>query len=269
MEKTYKISEIAKMFDITRTALIHYDKWGILSPSIRNENNYRFYTTEDIKRLELIIALKESGLSLEDIKAYLDKKINKSSKELLIHQKEEIDKKIETLRKQSLVIQKRIKHLSKFNNINIYEGILLEEHPEMVIAYESIGFGPLMSYSSAVSKLKKTLDKDDQLTSKYGICFDINHKDSSGKYLKKYVFDYLSDEKNTSNLNKIPKYKYLKIIHEGRHFSVEDSINKILEYANEKDYQIIGEAYYVPLFDYWESMYDEFIGEVLVPVIID
>ena len=73
--KKYKISEVAKLFDITRTALIHYDNYGLISPSIRNEKNYRFYTSDDMQKLELILALKESGLTLKEIQSILFLKI--------------------------------------------------------------------------------------------------------------------------------------------------------------------------------------------------
>lgn len=264
--KTYKISEVAKKFDITRTALIHYDKWKILSPSIRNEKNYRYYTTEDIKKLELILALKESGLSLNEIKSYLHEKISKTSIELLIQQKKEIDMKIETLQEQSIIIEKRIEHLSKFDKIDVYEGIKVTEYPEMSITVETIGFGPLMNYSAAVNKLKNKLNKDGQLTSKYGICYDLNHKDNIGKYVKKYLFDYLSESNDPTHTTKLPKRLYLRSIHIGQQYTIEESIENLLNYARNNNYDVSIEAYYIPLFDYWESMSDVFVGEILIPL---
>jgi DNA-binding transcriptional MerR regulator/effector-binding domain-containing protein len=264
--KKYKISEVAKMFDITRSKLIHYDNWGILSPSIRNEKNYRFYTTEDIKKLELIIAFKESGLSLEEIKAYLINQGNNSSLDLLNRQKKELDKKIKTLEKQRLVITKRIERLSKFKDLEIYEGFLLEDYPEIWVTYEPIGFGPLMTYSSAVNKLKTLLELEGHLTSKFGICYDLTHKDPSDKYVLKYVFDYLGEKKDLGHQIKIPSGNFLRCIHKGKKDTIDETIQKIIEYAGTQGYQITGEAFYIPLYDYWESMSDEFLGEVLLPI---
>lgn len=268
MKKIYKISEVAKMFDITRTMLIHYDKWGILSPSMRNEKKYRLYTTDDIKKLELIIAFKESGLSLEEIKSYLNDEDHTSSIELLTRQKEEIRKKIKALKKQSLVIEKRIQHLTRFNDMEIYEGILLEEYPEGSIIYEPLGFGPLMNYSSAINKLKATLEAEGRLTSKFSIGIDITHVNNSGKYPFKYVFDNSIDLTEIGHQLKIPKSKYLRSIHHGNKDNIDETINKILEYAREHNYEAKGEAFYIPLYDYWESMSDDFIGEILVPITV-
>ncbi len=137
-------------------------------PVLEMKKNYRFYTTDDIKKLELIIAFKESGLSLEEIKAYLNDEVKVSSVDILKRQRDEINLKIRDLEKQRLIIDKRIEQLSMFNNMEIYDGVLLEEYPELTITYEPIGFGPLMTYSSAVNRLKKMLDSEGRLTSKFG-----------------------------------------------------------------------------------------------------
>jgi DNA-binding transcriptional MerR regulator len=264
--KTYKISQVASMFNITRTSLIHYDKWGILSPSIRNEKKYRLYTQEDINKLEIIIALKESGLSLKEIQSYLSGDNETSSIELLEIQKKEIDKKIKDLKTQKNIIDKRIYHLKKSKEQEIYEGILENEYPEIDTAKEIIGYGHLMDYDSAVQRLKNKLGREGQLSSKFGICFDIKHSNSSGKYNMKYVFYYLHSEEENIDMSNLETKKFIRCIHKGHHTSVEFTINKLIAYANEKKYTLSKEAYYVPLFDYWESMTEEFIGEILIQV---
>lgn len=264
--KKYKISEVAKKFDITRTALIHYDNCGLLSPSIRNEKNYRYYTSDDLQKLELILALKESGLALKEIQSYLTEEGEKTSIELLNHQKKEIDKKIKTLKIQGYIIEKRLENLTKFSSIDVYEGIKLDQYPEMIIIEEPIGYGPLMTYDSAVSRLRRKLEPEGQLSSKFGIGFDTTHPDQSGKYKMKYVFDYLNVEGSVLKSRKVPSNKFIRCLHKGKHTTVEVTISKLLSYVNEKKYIVCGDAYFVPLFDYWESVSDEFIGEVLIPI---
>ncbi len=264
--KKYRISEVAKLFDITRTALIHYDNYGLLSPSIRNEKNYRYYTLDDMQKLELILALKESGLTLNEIQSYLTEEGKMTSIELLNHQKIEIENKIKTLKIQSNIIEKRLENLIELHNIDVYEGIKINEYSEMSIIEEPIGYGPLMTYDSAVSRLRKKLGQEGPLSSKFGICFDTTHHDQLGKYKMKYVFDYLNAEGSAMKSTKQPGNKFLRCLHKGKHTTVEVTINKLLSYATDKNYIICGDAYFVPLFDYWESISDEFIGEVLVPI---
>ena len=66
MEKYFKIGEISRMYHIGADSLRYYEKLGILRPK-RGENQYRFYRTEDIWRLNVIRELRGLGFSMEFI----------------------------------------------------------------------------------------------------------------------------------------------------------------------------------------------------------
>ncbi len=57
---------------MTVKALHHYDRIGLLRPR-RTSTGYRVYSQDDLERLEQIVALKFLGLSLNQIKAVLDR----------------------------------------------------------------------------------------------------------------------------------------------------------------------------------------------------
>lgn len=63
--------KLAKKFGISRTALLHYDAVGLLTPKSRAKNRYRQYSPRDEKRLAQIRTLREAGLGLADIKRVL------------------------------------------------------------------------------------------------------------------------------------------------------------------------------------------------------
>lgn len=64
----YSSGEFARMAHISVRTVRYYDKINILNPSHVNENGARFYTDEDLVRLQQILLLKYLGFSLEDIK---------------------------------------------------------------------------------------------------------------------------------------------------------------------------------------------------------
>ncbi|GAA0349266.1 MerR family transcriptional regulator [Bacillus horti] len=68
-----KINEIAKSLQITPRALRFYEKKGLIQPLRDRENDYREYNEQDALRLQMIIALREVGVSVEDIKHILQK----------------------------------------------------------------------------------------------------------------------------------------------------------------------------------------------------
>ncbi|MFZ6742724.1 MerR family transcriptional regulator [Undibacterium sp. JH2W] len=62
-----KIGELASRTGLTIRTLHHYDKIGLLKPSVRSEAGYRLYNRSDIKRLHHIQALRRLDLSLAEV----------------------------------------------------------------------------------------------------------------------------------------------------------------------------------------------------------
>jgi len=63
-----KIGDFSKLSFVTVKALRHYDELGLLKPAhIDHSTGYRYYTTSQLGRLNKILALKDLGLSLEEI----------------------------------------------------------------------------------------------------------------------------------------------------------------------------------------------------------
>jgi len=70
--KTYSISQLSGLFGLSRSALLYYDRIGLLIPSDRSEAGYRLYTQKDHDRLNQICTFRNTGLALADIKKLLD-----------------------------------------------------------------------------------------------------------------------------------------------------------------------------------------------------
>ncbi len=66
------VGRLARKFGLSRTALLYYDRIGLLCPSGRSPAGYRLYSDDDARRLEQINTFRTAGLSLQDIKRILD-----------------------------------------------------------------------------------------------------------------------------------------------------------------------------------------------------
>ena len=64
--ETFKISELAKEFDITTRSIRFYEDVGLIQPQRRG--NMRVYVRRDKTRLKLILRGKRLGFSLAEIK---------------------------------------------------------------------------------------------------------------------------------------------------------------------------------------------------------
>ena len=68
----YKIGELSERTGLTVRALHHYDRIGLLSPTLRSDGGARRYGQADLIRLHRIQTLKEFGYGLADIRSTLD-----------------------------------------------------------------------------------------------------------------------------------------------------------------------------------------------------
>lgn len=94
----YTAGEFAKKSGVTIRTIRYYDTKGLLKPSSYSKSNYRLYTDEDFSRLQKILALKELGFSLEEIKVHLQYSKHDNIEKSLELQKEAFEKKIEYMK---------------------------------------------------------------------------------------------------------------------------------------------------------------------------
>jgi DNA-binding transcriptional MerR regulator len=66
------VKDISRLAQISVQTLHHYDRIGLLTPSIRLANGYRLYSEKDLLKLQQIIALKYFGFELSQIKTLLE-----------------------------------------------------------------------------------------------------------------------------------------------------------------------------------------------------
>lgn len=66
------VKDLSKLTGISVQTLHHYDRKGLLKPSLRLPNGYRVYSQDDLLKLQQIIALKFFGFSLSEVKNLLE-----------------------------------------------------------------------------------------------------------------------------------------------------------------------------------------------------
>jgi DNA-binding transcriptional MerR regulator len=68
MEKKMTSGEMARKAGVSQKAIRLYDEKGLLKPTEYSEGNYRLYDDAALQILEKIVALKQIGFSLEEIR---------------------------------------------------------------------------------------------------------------------------------------------------------------------------------------------------------
>ncbi|KYO68582.1 MerR family transcriptional regulator [Thermovenabulum gondwanense] len=96
------IKEVCKITGLTKKAIEYYEEKGLIAPKIE-DNGYRNFSEEDVKRLKEISLLRKLGLNIAEIRSVLDKENRKCVLSKIKYQKDlEMEK---TWRKQQLLNQ--------------------------------------------------------------------------------------------------------------------------------------------------------------------
>jgi DNA-binding transcriptional MerR regulator len=106
-ERTWRIGDVAVATGLTVRALHHYDGIGLVVPSERTASGHRLYTDADLRKLYMVIALRQLGLSLEQVGKVLAADV--PVRDVIGEQLEQVDRRIRTaerLREQLLAARR-------------------------------------------------------------------------------------------------------------------------------------------------------------------
>lgn len=112
---SYTIGEIAKLANLSRSTLIHYEKIGLLPASERGDNAYRYYSEADRVRLEKILAFRRTGMSLADIRQVVNKANDSTQTEALKLQLVQLNRDIAALRRQQQLTLKLLQQSDTYS----------------------------------------------------------------------------------------------------------------------------------------------------------
>jgi DNA-binding transcriptional MerR regulator len=223
----FRIGLFSKINRITTKTLRHYDEVGLLKPEhIDNFTGYRYYTSEQLPKLHRILALKQMGLSLPDIKKVLK---DTDSIEIILKLREnELKSKIETDKKMLLQVQ-NYKKMMRGEKIMKYNPVI-KSLPEVIVASMSVVVPNYDAYFDIVPKMGEEMKRQGaECVTDPEYCFTIYH---DGEYkdndihveVCEAVKDYCED-------SEMVKYKMI------------DKVNEAVCVLHKGPYSTIREAY--------------------------
>ncbi len=105
----YTVGEMAKKLNVAPSTLRYYDKEGLLPFVERSDGGIRMFKDEDFEWLHIIECLKKTGMSIKDIKTFIDWCIEGDS---TIEQRLQlIDRQREAVQSQITQMQETLKTL--------------------------------------------------------------------------------------------------------------------------------------------------------------
>ena len=103
------ISGMAKGSGLSRSALLYYDRLGLLKPVKRSRCGYRLYSSAEVERLEQICLFRQMGIPLKEMRKLLDSSGGNASVEILQRRLRVLNREIANFRKQQTCILELLK----------------------------------------------------------------------------------------------------------------------------------------------------------------
>ena len=95
----YTVGEMAKLLGVTASTLRYYDKEGLLPFVERSSGGIRMFRNSDIEWLRVIECMKKAGMSIKDIRQYI---------ELALKGDDTIELRLMMFRRQKEVLQQKM-----------------------------------------------------------------------------------------------------------------------------------------------------------------
>jgi DNA-binding transcriptional MerR regulator len=151
-----KIGEFSRLSQVTVKTLHHYDELGLIKPAhIDPHTKYRFYTVEQLPRIHRIMALKELGLSLEQIGIMLDKELpTEEMRGMLRFKQAEIQQEMREEQRQLALVEFRLRMIEAEVNFPVLDVVIKKLE---AMRFLSLFVEPPSNEKAAMGNMAKTV----------------------------------------------------------------------------------------------------------------
>ena len=140
----FKIGAFSQLTGVTVKALHYYDRVGLLKPAeVDRFTGYRYYTIGQIDRLNRILALKDLGLSLDEIGRVLDENLSAAEMRGMLRLKQaQLQQTIDEEQARLQRVEARLRQIEREGTLPVHEVVVRQVEAQHVLAYREILAGP-------------------------------------------------------------------------------------------------------------------------------
>lgn len=242
-----KIGDFARLSQISVMALRYYDEMDLLKPvKVDVFTGYRFYSADQLPRLNRILALKDLGFSLEQIGLMLADNLSPEQiRAVLTLQKNEVEKRLSDEQERLRRIEARLRQIEMENKMSNYD-VVIKTVPAMLVAacYVRIPtndqvpqyLGP--AFNETYDYIRKQGAKDT------GVCFALWHS-FSDEYENEDAeaivpIDRQIKETDRIKVYQLPAAQVAAVVHQGNFADFTQGHAALLEWIHVNEYVIVG-----------------------------
>ena len=242
-----KIGDFARLSQVSVVTLRYYDEMDLLKPvHVDAFTGYRYYSAGQLPRLNRILALKDSGFNLEQIKLMLVEDLSvEQLRGMLTAQRDQVQQRLAEEEERLSRIESRLRQIEMENKMPNYD-VLVRTVPAMRVAACRVTIptndqvpaylGP--AYAKVYDYLRKEGVKDD------GLCLTLWHspanvyENEDAEALVEIDRPLLGTDQ--VRVYELPATQVASVVHQGNFEDFTQGHAALLEWIDANGYRIVG-----------------------------
>ena len=236
----FTVKEFAQFHHLNKRTLHYYDEIQLFSPKIKIANGYRYYSIEQSSELEYILALKELGMTITEMKDYLSNPRLDELLQITDSKLKEIDDKIQHLERLKGYLTDKQFNMRLIHEIEQDQIIVKEVEEEYIYCTE------LDTTDHKTNILMKHLRNAWKYHPfKVGCGSYIDIEKIKCRQFQHYdgLYSIIEQQPLQNDMRICERGTYLYAYHIGTWDELSSLYEKILDYAKQHHYRLSGYAY--------------------------
>ncbi|MBW4643269.1 MAG: MerR family transcriptional regulator [Goleter apudmare HA4340-LM2] len=265
-----KIGDFSKLSQVTVKALRLYDQLGLLKPvHVDNFTGYRYYSADQLPRLNRILVLKDLGFSLEQIAKLLDEKLPPEQIRGMLRLKQaELQQLIAQEQSRLVRVEVQLRQIEQEDSMPNYDIVLKKLEPIKVASIREI-----LPNFATVAKLYDELSNyiQQQGVKEFNYCAGIWHdpeyKESDIDWEFVISINNFIPSNERVQIYELPGYETTACaVHQGSYNTIKQAYNALASWIEANGYKISGASREVYIVGGVEQDNDSYVTEVQFPV---
>lgn len=268
MNPLFTIGQLSKIFRIKITTLRYYDEVGLLKPAkINRKTHYRYYSTEQFERLNVITYLRALGLSIESIRKFFEARDTSLLEKMLQEQKSQIHQQVMMLQRIEQRIDDRITQVNDAiqSNLDVIELVNL---PSIPVIFLSENYHAKEDIELPITTLRQKFGVDKSIfLGKIALMLSKSELEQNRFENYSGLLLILEPGDDKAATGELMSGQYLRLRFNGTHETSAAQYRKLLDYCQKHRYRIVGDAVETALIDYGiTNDLSKYVTEIRIPV---
>jgi DNA-binding transcriptional MerR regulator len=266
----FKIGEFSKLVQVPVPTLRYYDEVGLLKPvEVDRFTGYRYYSADQLPRLNRILALKGLGFSLEQISEVLAEGLSPEQMRGMFRLRHaQISQQLAEVQSQLIEVEVRLQQIEQEETLSTYDVILkpvetllvasvratLPEHNNISPLYAEV----YAAFGSDAGEAGQTL----------AIWYDEDYKAHNVDGAAAFMLRSRIPESGRMQVHELPAATMATTIHHGSYNTLIKGYEAILKWIEPKGYQVVGPSREIYLYNTMPVNHDDdsYVTEIQFPV---